>query len=79
MLPDARELAGTSGNGSGPNCLGTVMAAAGVRGAADEWMQQAPLARRRTEVSPWGAFGKQGGKGVAQAAQDGVAFVDGDD
>lgn len=42
-LPHARELAGTFPDGSGPNCFGTVMAAAGVEGAADEWMQRAPF------------------------------------
>jgi hypothetical protein len=43
ILPRARELAGTFPGGSGPNCFGTVMAAAGVEGAADEWMQRQPF------------------------------------
>lgn len=43
LLPSARELAGTFATGSGPNCFGTVMAAAGVNGAADAWMLQAPF------------------------------------
>ncbi|WP_112247363.1 hypothetical protein [Kribbella monticola] len=43
VLPVARELAGTFPNGSGPNCFGTVMAAAGVEGAAEEWMQREPF------------------------------------
>jgi hypothetical protein len=43
ILPRARELAGTFPRGSGPNCFGTVMAAAGVEGAADEWMQRQPF------------------------------------
>ncbi|MGN6611034.1 MAG: hypothetical protein ACTHLJ_04615, partial [Angustibacter sp.] len=34
LLPGARELAGTFPAASGPNCFGTVMAAAGVPGAA---------------------------------------------
>lgn len=42
-LPGARELAGTFPAGSGPNCFGTVMGAAGVTGAAAEWMQQEPF------------------------------------
>ncbi|TCO51133.1 hypothetical protein EV646_101116 [Kribbella antiqua] len=42
-LPRARELAGTFPAGSGPNCFGTVMAAAGVEGAADVWMQREPF------------------------------------
>lgn len=40
VLPGARSLAGTFPPGSGPNCFGTVLAAAGVRGAGDEWIQQ---------------------------------------
>ncbi|WP_328996216.1 hypothetical protein OG394_16335 [Kribbella sp. NBC_01245] len=43
VLPRAQELAGTWPGGSGPNCFGTVMAAAGVRGAELEWMQRAPF------------------------------------
>jgi hypothetical protein len=42
-LPRARELAGTFPAGSGPNCFGTVMAACGVDGAEDEWMQREPF------------------------------------
>jgi hypothetical protein len=43
VLPGARELAGTFPLGSGPNCFGTVMGAAGVPGAADQWMQREPF------------------------------------
>ncbi|MFC0622633.1 hypothetical protein [Kribbella deserti] len=43
LLPKAKELAGTWADGSGPNCFGTVMAAAGVAGAELEWMQRAPF------------------------------------
>lgn len=43
LLPKARELAGTFPHASGPNCFGTVMAAAGVVGAEREWMQRAPF------------------------------------
>ncbi len=43
VLPRARDLAGTFAAGSGPNCFGTVMAAAGVEGAASEWMQREPF------------------------------------
>ncbi len=35
LLPEARQLAGRFPNGSGPNCFGTVMAAAGVGGSWD--------------------------------------------
>jgi hypothetical protein len=43
VLPGARELAGTFPLGSGPNCFGTVMGAAGVPGAAEQWMQREPF------------------------------------
>ena len=43
LLPRARELAGTFASGSGPNCFGTVMAAAGLAGAEHEWMQREPF------------------------------------
>nr|WP_274636786.1 hypothetical protein [Microbacterium bovistercoris] len=45
ILPGARELGGTFPDGSGPNCFGVVMAAAGVTGAAGKWMQIAPFER----------------------------------
>lgn len=41
----ARQLAGTFPKGSGPNCFGTVMAAAGVEGADEVWMQREPFER----------------------------------
>jgi hypothetical protein len=44
-LPRARELAGTFPAGSGPNCFGTVMAAAGVEGTDEVWMQREPFDR----------------------------------
>jgi hypothetical protein len=43
VLPGARRLAGTFPPGSGPNCLGTVMGAAGVAGAVGTWMQREPF------------------------------------
>ncbi|WP_405066669.1 hypothetical protein OG558_34050 [Kribbella sp. NBC_01510] len=42
-LPRARELAGAFPDGSGPNCFGTVMAACGVDGAEEVWMQREPF------------------------------------
>lgn len=42
-LPGAQAIAGTFPTGSGPNCFGAVMAAAGVAGAEREWMQIAPF------------------------------------
>lgn len=43
LLPGARTLAGTFADRSGPNCFATVMAAAGVEGASEQWMQLAPF------------------------------------
>lgn len=43
VLPCARALAGSFAPRSGANCFGTVMAAAGVAGAAEEWMLQKPF------------------------------------
>lgn len=43
VLPGARELAGTFADSSGPNCFGTVMAAAGVATAADTRMVREPF------------------------------------
>ncbi len=43
ILPGARALAGTFPRSSGPNCFGTVMAAAGVSGVEDEWILTAPF------------------------------------
>ncbi len=45
VLPDARRLAGRFPRGSGPNCFGLVMAAAGVADAEGEWMQREPFER----------------------------------
>ena len=42
-MPGVKRFAGTFPAGSGPNCFGTVMAAAGVINAVDEWMQQDPF------------------------------------
>lgn len=42
-LPGAKRVAGSFPWSSGPNCFGTVMAAAGVTGAADECMLQPPF------------------------------------
>ncbi len=42
-LPRAQVLAGTFANRSGPNCFGTVMAAAGVPDAEDRWMLREPF------------------------------------
>lgn len=43
VLPLAGHLVGTFADGSGPNCFGTVMAAAGVGDAAHTWMLREPF------------------------------------
>jgi hypothetical protein len=43
VLPAAQRIAGTFATASGPNCFGTVMAAAGVTGADTVWMQREPF------------------------------------
>jgi hypothetical protein len=43
QLPAARRVAGAFPLRSGPNCFGTVMAAAGVPGADAAWMQREPF------------------------------------
>jgi hypothetical protein len=43
VLPRAEELAGSFAAGSGPNCFGTVMAAAGVPRADQTWMLREPF------------------------------------
>lgn len=48
-VPEARGLAGTFAAGSGPNCFGTVMAAAGVVEARSAWMLQEPFSEWLTE------------------------------
>jgi len=46
VLPRARELAGTFAPRSGPNCFGTVLAAAGIEDAEDKWLG-------RQEIEDW--------------------------
>jgi len=61
VLPHGRQLAGTFASSSGPNCFGTVMAAAGVTGANDEWMQVGPFEQWLENVTtPGGADGQPG-------------------
>jgi hypothetical protein len=48
-LPDARRIAGAFATASGPNCFGTVMAAAGVVDADTVWMQREPFERWLSE------------------------------
>ncbi len=43
LVPGARAIAGTFPPRGGANCFGTVMGAAGVDGAADEWVVREPF------------------------------------
>ncbi|MGN6301551.1 MAG: hypothetical protein ACTHN8_10730 [Angustibacter sp.] len=61
LLPGARELGGTFATASGPNCFGTVMGAAGVDGAATEWMQREPFEQWLADATrPGGADDRPG-------------------
>ena len=51
LLPHAQELAGAFPQGSGQNCFGTVMGAAGVSHAADTWMQREPFEEWLSDVT----------------------------
>ena len=53
-LPGARAIAGSFPLASGPNCFGTIMAAAGVEGAALEWMLREPFEEWLAENSDKG-------------------------
>lgn len=68
LLPSAHELAGTFPSGSGPNCFGTVMAAAGVPGADGEWMQREP-------VESWLAEHTERIRGTRHDAEPGVILA----
>jgi hypothetical protein len=61
LLPDARKLAGTFPPGSGPNCFGTVMGAAGVAAAAATWMQREPFEEWLAETTRAGGQDDQAG------------------
>lgn len=56
LLPAAQAVAGTFAYQSGPNCFGTVMAAAGVVGADSQWMLREPFEDwLRSATRPGGA------------------------
>ena len=61
VLPLARDLGGMFAHGSGPNCFGTVMAAAGVADAADMWMLREPFEAWLAEATQSGADEAQPG------------------
>lgn len=68
LLPNAADLAGTFPTGSGPNCFGTVMAAAGVASAESEWMFQEPFEK-------WLAESARPIRGTDHDQNPGVIFV----
>jgi hypothetical protein len=76
----ARHLAGTFAEGSGPNCFGTVMAAAGVDGAEDVWMQRDPFERWLADNTVAGGRDDVPGtvfvwRDAAQAVQHGAVTI----
>jgi hypothetical protein len=73
VLPAARELAGTFPAGSGPNCFGTVMSAAGESGAARTWMQRAPFEEWLAKVTKPG--GRDDAAGTVLVWRDAGAAV----
>ncbi|MHB8466580.1 MAG: hypothetical protein ACYDH6_22675 [Acidimicrobiales bacterium] len=72
-VPGARALAGTFPSGSGPNCFGTVMAAAGVADAADQWMLREPFDAWLADSCSPGGFDGQAGTVLVWRNHDGVA------
>lgn len=69
VLPEAERLAGTfSADGSGPNCFGTVLAAAGVEGAEHEWTQL-------EEFDDWLAGATDEVRGTARDEAPGTVLV----
>nr|WP_202885893.1 hypothetical protein [Kribbella sandramycini] len=71
-LPRAQELAGTFPPFSGPNCFGTVMAAAGVEGADITWMLREPFETWLAEnTTPGGRDDQPGTVFVWRATDDG--------
>ena len=72
ILPGARRLAGTFAGGSGPNCFGTVMAAAGVNGADTVWMQRGPFERWLSEMTRPGGDDAHAGTVLVWRSPDGL-------
>jgi hypothetical protein len=70
-LPRARELGGTFAASSGPNCFGTVMAAAGVESAEDVWMLREPFEEWLTAHTSPGGDDRTAGTVLVWRAPDG--------
>lgn len=73
VLPNAELLAGTFAPGSGPNCFGTVMAAAGVEGAQTQWMLQEPFEHWLSRSSRPGGQDCEAGTVLVWRSTDGLA------
>lgn len=72
VLPLAQELAGTFPRGSGPNCFGTVMGAAGVSDAAGTWMQREPFEEWLSDVTKPGGRDDEPGTVLVWRSTGGV-------
>jgi len=73
VLPGARALAGSFPQGSAGNCFGTVMGAAGTRGAAAEWMQREPFEAFLQERTRPGGRDDQAGTVLLRRSSNGLA------
>ena len=71
-LPGARGLAGTFPASSGPNCFGTVMAAAGTDGVADLWMLREPFEEWLTSTTRPGGDDNDIGTVLVWRSPDGL-------
>lgn len=71
-LPAARRIAGTFATASGPNCFGTVMAAAGVVGADTVWMQREPFERWLSDETRPGGDDAEPGTVLVWRSPDGL-------
>jgi hypothetical protein len=72
LLPGARSLAGTFADRSGPNCFGTVMAAAGVPGADLVWMLREPFEQWLSETTRSGGCDGEPGTVLVWRSPDGL-------
>lgn len=70
--PGARAMAGTFASRSGPNCFGAVMGAAGVEGAAGQWMQLKPFEDWLTAATTSGGRDDEVGTVLVWRTVDGV-------
>lgn len=71
-LPGARRLAGSFPGRSGPNCFATVMAAAGVEGAAETWMLREPFEEWLAASTVRGGADDQTGTVMVWRSPDGL-------